>query len=115
MFPCSFCNSQLFSEVAFTSHMKLRHKMLMTSTYYCLYQDCVRSFSNFYTYKKHLSLKHNNVDRVQQIENESNDEIFVEFDDRQSPSTSHFLANESKMSETSPPPHLYLSVKNFHA
>lgn len=111
MFPCSFCDSQLFSEVDFTSHMKFRHKTLMTSTCYCPYQDSVRSFNNFYTYKRHLSLKHNNVDRVQQIENESNDEIFVELNDCQSPSTSH-LTNESKTSETSPPPHLCLSVEN---
>lgn len=115
MFPCPFCNSQLSSEVAFTSHIKLKHKTLMTSTCYCPYENCFRSFNNCYTYKKHLSLKHSiHVDGTQEIENELNDKILVEFDDSQASSSSqNRLTHKSCANETSLPFQSGLSVDSF--
>lgn len=114
MFPCPFCKSQ-FSEVAFTSHIKLRHKTLIRSTCYCPYENCFRSFNNFYAYKRHLNLKHNtHVDRTQQIENELDKKVLVQFDNQQSPtiSPSH-LAHESCANKTFSPSEPCLSVENF--
>lgn len=112
MFPCPFCNSQSSSEVAFTSHMKLRHKVLMTSTCNCPHQNCFRSFNNFYAYKRHLSLKHNvRVDRTQ-IKTKSN-EVLVELDEPQSSSTSRNHLTQEYCTNKTVPSQLCLSVENF--
>ncbi|KAK0159527.1 hypothetical protein PV327_010986 [Microctonus hyperodae] len=58
MFPCSFCESLHPTSIEFTTHVKLWHGTHFRETCYCKYENCLRSFNNFYAYKKHLRYIH---------------------------------------------------------
>lgn len=56
-------------------HMKLKHAGTFFDTVYCKQENCIRSFSDIYTFKKHLNIKHSTVMKsLVKIDSLGNDE-----------------------------------------
>lgn len=58
MIVCPFCKKKFYLQTSFFSHVKMWHKAMMLSVCKCHQKECSRTFSHFYAYKRHLTLKH---------------------------------------------------------
>lgn len=58
MYKCPFCVNNSPTIKFLAAHLKLAHSA-SSSTFKCKQQNCMRSFTNIYLFKRHLIQKHN--------------------------------------------------------
>lgn len=79
MIVCPFCYKRFNSNTSFFLHVKIWHKVMMSSICKCHQEGCSRTFNNFYASNRHLLLKHcvseHMFDRAK-IENVGIDNLF---------------------------------------
>lgn len=61
MFLCPICSNNLSTDFDLMTHLKCLHKLEMNNPCNCPYDDCFRSFSNVYAYRKHCNQIHNRL------------------------------------------------------